>query len=200
MDNQQALTEPEKAWLCGFFDGEGCVDLNVAQNAQAKKRNTTKQWIIVPRLTVVNTHYPTIMRWKELLDRAGVGVYVAARKMYSAKHNQSWTATTHGHKRCLKAVKILSAYSVTKKKQFEIMSRWLQHREENYAYTLKDYDLYIEAKTEINGKGPNDSTLRHIYESCTAPEYTSTNRVGVKRGPYRNSRPKDLECKVESGL
>lgn len=56
------------------------------------------------------------------------------------------------------------------------MIEWLKHRDETWSYSLRDYDLYLAMKKEIGGKGPNDSTLRHIYESCTSPKYVSETR------------------------
>jgi hypothetical protein len=37
MDNQQALTEMEIGWMCGFFDGEGHVGMNICKNFSVNK-------------------------------------------------------------------------------------------------------------------------------------------------------------------
>jgi hypothetical protein len=100
-----------------------------------------------------------------------VGILISQKRKDNPKHKQCYVGTINGHKRCKKALNLLSPNSVTKKRQFEILSRWLKHREESCHYSLKDYEFYLEFSKEMNGKGPNDSTLRRLYDFCTAELY-----------------------------
>jgi len=169
MDNQQTLSDAEKGWLAGFFDGEGCVGMNISGNHSAmKKKNTRRLTIMVPRLLLGNTDYPSIMKYVELLKRADVGVHLATKKRGNPKHKQIYLTTINGHKRCKKAIPILIEYSITKKAQLEVLTRWIKHREETYHYSIKDYEMYMEWSRLVNAKGPNDLTLKRLYDSCTA--------------------------------
>lgn len=169
MDNQQALSEAEKAWLSGFFDGEGSVGMNITGNHSAmKKKNTRRMTIMVPRLVLGNTDYPSVMHYTSLFNRVDVGVHIRKRASHNPKHRPCYITTINGHKRCKKAVPILIEYSITKKAQLEVMDRWLKHREENYHYSIKDYEFYMEWSRLMNAKGPNDLTLRRLYDSCTS--------------------------------
>jgi len=197
MDNQQALTETEKAWMAGFFDGEGYVGMNLTKNHSAMKGNRTKRlWIIVPRMVLANTDYASIMYWKELWDKANVGVHINTQKRNNPKHKPCWKVTINGHKRCNKAIPILLEYCVTKKSALELVQEWLIHRREIYHYTLKDYKLYLEFRKMYSGKSPNDLTLRRFYESCTAPIYTYNRHSGEYVHP---KRAEDFKRKVKSG-
>lgn len=190
MDNQQALSDQEIAWLCGFFDGEGHVGMNISGNYSAmKKKSTRRLTIIVPRIIFTNTHYPTVIYIRDLLNRANIGVHVSTGRRGSEKHKPIYRAIVNGHKRCLKVLPILVKFSVTKKRQLEIISAWLKHRQENYHYSLKDYEFYLELSKEISSKGPNDSTLRRLYESCTA----EFNPLRGGQGAWMSRR------KIESG-
>lgn len=191
MDNQQALTMSEKGWLCGFFDGEGNANLNVCQNHSALKSKTTKRHtIIIPRLNVINTDYETIMHWKRLWERVWVGNHIQIRRRNNPKHSPCYAATIQGHKRCKKAIPILLAGCVTKKPILAVMQEWLDHREQHYHYSLKDYELYQKFTKVMNGNGPNDLTLRRLYVSCTSDLSYSE---GIKKGW-------DTRRKVKSNL
>lgn len=168
MDNQQALTGIEQGWLCGFFDGEGYVGMNVMGNYSAMNSKTTKRkTIIVPRLVASNTDYATTMKFVSLMQKGGVGVHVQKGVRGNPKHAPVYRATINGHKRCLKAIPILLAGCITKKSSLELMLTWLKHRDAEYHYSLKDYELYQEFMKR-SGKGSNDSTLRRLYDSCTS--------------------------------
>jgi hypothetical protein len=145
--------------------------MNVMQNYSANKgRNTRRHTIIVPRLVMTNTDYATIMKFVELFNRASVGVHVQKGRRGNPKHLPVYKATINGHKRCLGAIPILLQECITKKSALHSMMDWLSHRESEWHYSIKDYELY-QAFMKASGKNPNDSTLRRLYDSCTAEEY-----------------------------
>jgi len=191
MDNQQALAETEKAWLAGFFDGEGSVGMNICGNHSAMwKKHTRRLTIMIPRLTLGNTDYQSIMYYAELFKKANVGVNIRKKRRGNPKHKTIYITTIAGHKRCKKAIPILMEYSVTKKAQLNVMRRWIKHREETYHYSIRDYEYYLEWSRLVDAKGPNDSTLRRLYDSCTS-EFS----------PYRGGKGSwESRRKVESGL
>jgi hypothetical protein len=107
MDNQQALTEFEKGWLCGFFDGEGYVGMNICGNYSAmKKLKTRRHTIMVPRLILSNTDYAAIMKYSDLMNRAGIGVHIQTGRKGNPKHKPIYRANINGHKRVSKAIPI----------------------------------------------------------------------------------------------
>jgi hypothetical protein len=196
MDNQQTLAETEKAWLCGFFDGEGNVSMNITNNYSALKGvNTKKHTILVPRLTSTNTCYKTMMQVAKLFKKGDVGTHFSVGRKNSPKHKPIYRVVTNGHKRCLKALPILMSYCTTKLEQLEIMKDWLEYRSENYHYSLTDYDFYLKFCKAVDGKGPNDSTLRRLYESCTAETIYSD---GIKKGWKHRSREGTFKDKKHS--
>ena len=180
MDNQQALTDKEIGWLCGFFDGEGNVGMHVTTNASfLKGMNTKRHTVMVPRLIVANTDFATMMYFKELCDKIPVGVHLWTQSRNNPKHRPCLKATINGFKRCSKIIPILMKDCITKKAQLKVLNRWLDHRQENYHYDLRDYEYLKEFAAISNGNGPNDLTLRRLYESCTADIYSSEIR-GVR--------------------
>jgi hypothetical protein len=171
MDNQQELNGFEIGWLCGFFDGEGYVGMNITNNYSAMKNlNTRRKTIIIPRLIVSNTDYPAVMFFKNLLNRAGVGVHILTGRKNSPKHKTIYRGEIHGFKRVSSALPIFLNGCVIKKPALEVISRWILHRKDEYQYSLKDYEFYQEFM-KASDKIPNDSTLRRLYDSCSAELY-----------------------------
>jgi len=170
MDNQQGLTDFEIGWICGLFDGEGYVGMNITDNYSAmKKLKTRRHTILVPRLVMSNTDYAATMLYSNLLKKAGVGVHIQAGRRGNPKHKPCYKATINGHKRVFKAMSILNRCQI-KRPSLDVLYKWLLHRKEQYQYSLKDYEFYLEFM-KASGKTPNDSTLRRLYDSCTAELY-----------------------------
>jgi hypothetical protein len=171
MEDQQALTEFEIGWVCGFFDGEGYVGMNISGNYSAMKNsNTRRNTIIVPRLVLSNTDYAAVMQFVALMNRAGIGVHVQTGRKNNPKHKPIYRANINGHKRVRKSLPIFLRGCLIKKQPLQALSRWLDHREADWHYSLKDYELYQEFMA-ANGKSINDSTLRRLFDSCTAEQY-----------------------------
>jgi len=170
MENQQGLTDYEIGWICGMFDGEGNVGMNITGNYSAmKKLNTRRHTILVPRLTVANTDYAAIMLYKDLFAKIGVGVHIQTGRRNNPKHKPCYKATINGHKRVLKAMKVFNGCHI-KRAALDVLYKWLMHRENEYQYSLKDYEFYQEFMN-VSGRAINDSTLRRLYDSCTAEKY-----------------------------
>ena len=95
------MTEVEKAWLAGLFDGEGCV-----WSRWPKRMNVVTE--------IKMTHKATIERVNQLFPgRLAVGHLYG----WSIKPQFRWTLDTKGTKEFLNA---LMPYLVTKKREAEI--------------------------------------------------------------------------------
>jgi hypothetical protein len=145
------LTETEKAWLAGFWDGEGSITIftHVEKNGREK---------ICPTLTVVNTHEGVIAHVIELLDKLGTSFSIFHRKTSSDKHKDAYQLGTRNMQYIKTVLEALLPYLVCKKPQAILVLRYvtkkMQQREKNEKphYDEEDFDLQEECQA-LNKRG-----------------------------------------------
>ena len=110
------LTASEKAWLAGFFDGEGCV--HVAQ----KPKSGRKRKISHPRLLIkIGQKFPGILR--HIINLLGYG---EVRKAYG-KNRDAYYITFLSKDEIAQFTKTILPYSITKKDQLVAAIEFLKN-------------------------------------------------------------------------
>lgn len=163
MDNPQKRTAVE--WLAGFIDGEGSFILQVSKERRWK--NGTWGIRLRPKITIPNTHKPTMDFIAGLLKELGIGhqFNVVSRKVYNPKHSQGYSISINGHKRSLKLTKLLLPFLVTKWEQAKLLEQFIEWRltlpkdawTGGYAMQAKQYILKLR---ELNGNKKPSEFLR----------------------------------------
>lgn len=115
------LTEIEKAWLAGFWDGEGSITIftHVEKNGVQK---------LCPTVSVVNTHLETVSYIASLLDRLGTSFSFFERKSSNVKHKNAYQLTTRNMKYIKLVLEAILPYLVTKKAQGYLTLRYVEKK------------------------------------------------------------------------
>ncbi len=116
------MKQEDLAWFAGFIDGEGTISIN----QHDKKRGPFLQ----PRMTVSNTHIPTLRHFEKLLEELNLAFYVDWKTNPSnfGERKPLWRISFVGFKRLFQVLKLIVPYLVTKKGQGELTFQFLQSR------------------------------------------------------------------------
>ncbi len=171
MDNPQKRSCAE--WLAGFIDGEGSFILQVSKERRWK--NGTFGIRLRPKVTIANTHKPTMDFIAGLLKQLNIGCQfnIVKRKIYNPKHHQGYTISINGHKRSLKLIKLLLPYLVTKWEQAKLVEQFIEWRltlpkdawTGGYAEKAKEYVIKLR---ELNGNKVALDILRDFTPNTTS--------------------------------
>ena len=108
-----SLTETQKAYIAGFFDGEGCLSYY-----KMKSKSSRMGWTFVGCAYMTNTHLETIIALKNMI---GFGC-MRKRNVYSYSGNRKETWNISFSPRQLKILlEAIYPYLITKKQQAKIM-------------------------------------------------------------------------------
>jgi len=171
MDNPQKRLGIE--WLAGFIDGEGSFILQVSKERRWK--NGTCGIRLRPRITISNTHKPTMDFIAGLLKEFGVGhqFNVVSRKIYNPKHSQGYQISITGHKRSLKLIELLLPFLITRQRQAQLLKEFIEWRLSlpkdawtgGYANKAKEY---IESLRALNGNKKMPNILRDFTPNAAS--------------------------------
>jgi len=145
------LTETEKAWLAGFWDGEGSITIftHVEKNGVKK---------ICPTLNVTNTHEGVIAHVVELLDKLGTSFSVQHLKRKEDKHKDVYHVSTRNMAYIKVVIEAILPYLVCKKAQGVLVLRYvtkkLEQREKHGRprYDEEDEEIQQECQS-LNKRG-----------------------------------------------
>jgi hypothetical protein len=152
------LKETEKAWLAGFWDGEGSITIftHVEKNGREK---------ICPTLLVVNTHEGVIAHVVELLDKLGTSFSVQHVKRKDPKNKDVYQVSTRNMAYIKIVLEAILPYLICKKAQGSLVLRYvtkkLQQRETNGRPRYDEEDFEIQETCQAlnkRGKVPESST------------------------------------------
>lgn len=156
--NLHMLTETEKAWLAGFWDGEGSITIFTHTEKNGKEK-------ICPTINVTNTHEGVIAYVVELLDRLGTSFAVQQRKHTSEKNKDAYHVTTRNIQYIKVVLEAIYPYLVCKKAQATLVLRYvnkkLQQRESTGRPRYDEEDFAIQQECQAmnkRGKVPLSST------------------------------------------
>jgi hypothetical protein len=152
------LTETEKAWLAGFWDGEGSITIFTHMEKNGREK-------ICPTLLVVNTHEGVIAHVVELLDKLGTSFSVQHIKRKEAKNKDVYQVSTRNMAYIKIVLEAISPYLICKKAQGSLVLRYvtkkLEQREKNGRPRYDDEDFEIQEQCQAlnkRGKVPESST------------------------------------------
>ena len=81
------ITEIDKAWLAGFWDGEGSITIFTHTEKNGRKK-------ICPTINVTNTNEYVIAHVVELLDKLGTSFSILEKKSDNDKWKTAYTVGT----------------------------------------------------------------------------------------------------------
>ena len=152
------LTEVEKAWLAGFWDGEGSITIFTHTEKNGREK-------ICPTILVTNTNENVIAYIVTLLDRLGTSFSINKQEGRSDKHKDAYHVTTRNIQYIKTVLEAMLPYLVCKKPQAILVLRYvtkkLQQREANGRPRYDDEDYGIQQECQaLNKRGPvlNSST------------------------------------------
>lgn len=139
-------TELESAWLAGLIDGEGFVGLSYLK----KKDDPIRYY--VPRIKVHMTHEETIRKLGEFCGN----VY---ENKAQKNCNQAW-AWECGSADTLTILKLIQPFSVTKKRNIDLLIRFIEIREAIPRLKRKDNPVLHAIADEIRSLTASTRQLR----------------------------------------
>ena len=174
MDNQQGKTrETLLAWIAGFWDGEGTFRL-----FWDKRGSRLPQ----PRISLYNTHYPSLEIITAALDVVGFPHYVVHRPSQFKNWQPQWGIHVYGVKRCLQWCETLAPYTIVKKDKVAAIIEYCQIRlTQPYhggAITERQLELY----QIVSGNPPQTTRETDLIESDGIVE-PSRKREGARKYP-----------------
>jgi len=116
-DNQQ-VTPEQIAWLAGIWDGEGTFVVSPLKNGKYYSAAAS----------VVNTSPEMIRRITQILDGLEITGHLYLEKMRTKKHKRCYHITIRNYKILKKFIILLLPYLVAKKKQAEILLKYIESR------------------------------------------------------------------------
>jgi hypothetical protein len=145
------LTEVEKAWLAGFWDGEGSITIFTHTEANGRKK-------ICPTINVTNTNTEVIAYVVTLLDKLGTSFSIAEKRNNGEKHKDAYCVGTRNMQYIKTVLEAMQPYLVCKKAQCTLVLRYvnkkLTQRETNERprYDDEDYDTQEKCQS-LNKRG-----------------------------------------------
>lgn len=106
------LTEVEKAYIAGFFDGEGTITLR-----KARRKTDPSRYSISPFLIVGNTH-EGVINW--LRETTGIGIVYGGTKPFKDYWARTWRWQVISNQARVLLVDLLP-YLIIKKEEAEIV-------------------------------------------------------------------------------
>lgn len=159
------ITETDKAWLAGFWDGEGSITIFTHTEKNGREK-------ICPTINVTNTNEYVIAHVIELLDKLGTSFSVAQKHNNTDKWKDAYTVGTRNMQYIKIVLEAIQPYLVCKKAQCSLVLRYvnkkLQQRETNQRPRYEDEDFEIQKECQIlnrRGKAPVSSTTTREAEN-----------------------------------
>ena len=161
------ISETDKAWLAGFWDGEGSITIFT----HVEKNGTKK---ICPTINVTNTNEYVIAHVVELLDKLGTSFSILEKKNESDKWKNAYTVGTRNMGYIKTVLETIQPYLVCKKAQCSLVLRYvnkkLAQRDSNPRTRYDEEDFDIQQKCQLlnkRGKIPVSSTTTREAENIS---------------------------------
>lgn len=145
------IKETEKAYIAGFIDGEGTISVT-----SSKRNRPTEHIILTPYITIANTNRHVLEVIKKYLGFYDISIHRNYPK--SSNNKICYRIFFTGRKRIIKVLELLIPYLIIKKKNAELVLKFVKLREQhvinqyNSAYTKKEIQLVRELKKVIGNQ------------------------------------------------
>lgn len=133
-DNQQGkVTEFERGWLTGFFDGEGSVYVSIRSPRSNDPNNRGKLQFVRPECKVSATDTESLERMHDILTRANIGHHISWARPKGATrdgrlYKMAWTITISGVKRANVFLEWIADELVTKRERALLCREFIRSR------------------------------------------------------------------------
>lgn len=146
------ITETDKAWLAGFWDGEGSITIFTHTEKNGRQK-------ICPTINVTNTNEYVIAHVIQLLDKLGTSFAVSTSRPSSDKWKVAYQVTTRNMQYIKTVLETIQPYLVCKQAQCTLVLRYvnkkLAQRETNGRPRYDDEDYVIQEECQkLNKRGP----------------------------------------------
>lgn len=177
--------EPELAWLAGFIDGEGNVNVGFYGNGQEGYS------VFRIGVCVVNTSPEPIRKATEILHRLGVFFKVYLRKRHPEKWSPCFALEINGQRNAYKFIKVVLPYLTCKKEIaqqaiFACEYRWTLTRAGNNQYTKNPMDR-VQDDPILHAMAHRAMELVHYRPDPTAYSMKASEPLRLKK-PSETSR------------
>lgn len=157
------ITELEKAWLAGFWDGEGSITIFTHVEKNGRKK-------ICPTINVTNTHEGVIAHVVTLLDKLGTSFNVQTTHHNNGKWKDSYCINTRNMKYIQIVLTAIQPYLVCKQAQCTLVLRYvnkkLQQREACGVPRYDEEDQALQQECQaLNKTGPVPSSSTTTREA-----------------------------------
>ena len=134
------------AWLAGFFDGEGSIELAIARNTKGG------QIRVQLRCEIANTHQESIDHVRGLLDVYKIDSYKGMRDRSKYNSKIAYRLIIAGYHNTTAFIRLLLPYLVTKKEHAELALSYVSTHK--YMGPISSEDLAIANRLRlINSRG-----------------------------------------------
>lgn len=149
------LSETERAWLAGFWDGEGSITIFTHKEKNGKEK-------ICPTILVCNTHEGVIAHVVELLDKLGTSFAIQTVERKDEKHKNNYQVHTRNIEYIKTVLEAIQPYLVCKKAQCTLVLRYvnkkLEQRQTNGRPRYDDEDFQVQKECQaLNKRGKPSS-------------------------------------------
>lgn len=119
--DQPAISKADTTWLAGFTDGEG--HFTIARNA------VRNGWIFIPRIAITNTHMPSLLYVKGILDSYQLAYSVLANGIRQEENAKPyWRINIQGLRRCHNWLSVFLQHLQTKSAQGKLLMEYCESR------------------------------------------------------------------------
>src|SRR4030042_1028231 len=159
MDNPQpSISERERGWFAGFFDGEGAVMLTI--RVSAGKNASPK---ITPLAKLAGTDPRSLTEVTRILDGEGLAYHVMWYQPHGCMKDKTpykaaWDISVSGHKRCKRFFIWITPYLVGKRERAELLLDYIREREQHSDFRTpireKELAMALQMRAHnLKGKG-----------------------------------------------
>ena len=119
------ITDTDKAWMAGIYDGEGSVGIN-----RGRKRggSTSGEYVLFPQVQLQMTHVPTVERVVTLLRGLGCSATAYHWAEKKAHHKDACGVRVAKTGYVLMMADALLPYAVTKREQWLLVKEFCELR------------------------------------------------------------------------
>lgn len=197
---QKQLTDDERAWLAGLFDGEGCIFLAIRTDYPTHRS-------IRCDIRVGMAHHDTVNRVADLFttitgDEDAVGLATEHRRADKTRERPLRTATIHGRKAVLRFLQYIRPLLFTKALEADLAIAYLLKSSGSTRYRTTELDRAMaEAATELR-HGRGEARARELLlegqvipsQAASGPSATMGDAEGVETRGLSPDNKDPHEC------
>jgi len=111
------------SYVAGYFDGEGCLILDIVRDKRKEKTVGTKVegWLISPSLSITSGDYEVLLEMEKFLNSESIKTSkINFKKPRKHQLKAYMRLSIHGWDKIVRCIKKILPYSIAKKRQLEL--------------------------------------------------------------------------------